>query len=187
MDFGKTEAEIEQGIVEYLRVKRDNPTLQLNEIENELLAPFREVQNLIWIKRNSVYSAALEEWDRKEKLLSSRVDKKEKRSGNLKNEIYQLVGFFSVFQGVVLTAVSQLAQSQDGYHTCKKVWSPVILTALAWVVATVGVWQKLSRIDTLERDRADEDQARRVICSTHCLFLVLNIVLISFQSTGLGF
>jgi heme exporter protein D len=42
------------------------------------------------------------------------------------------------------------------------VWSPVLLTALAWVVAIVGVWQKLSRIQVIDDERAEEDQARRV-------------------------
>ncbi|KAG0565334.1 hypothetical protein M758_8G178000 [Ceratodon purpureus] len=129
--------------------------------EDDALQPYYEVKSLLWIKRNTVYSVALEEWDRKVKLLSDRVDKKEKRSGDLKNEIYQLVGFFSVFQGVVLTAVTQLTQSGNEYHNCKKVWSPVILTALAWAVALVGVFMKLSRIQVIDDLRNDEDLARR--------------------------
>lgn len=131
------------------------------DLGDDALQPYREVKNLLWIKRNTVYSVALEEWDRKVKLLSDRVDKKEKRGGHLKNEIYQLVGFFSVFQGVVLTAVTQLTQSGDELHNCKRVWSPVLLTALAWVVAIVGVWQKLSRIQVIDDERNEEDQARR--------------------------
>ena len=124
---------------------------------------FKRIANLLLIKQNTVYSVALDDWQQTAKLLSERVDRMEKRSGDLKNEIYQLVGFFSVFQGVVLTAVTQLAQSSDEYHNCKKVWSPVILTALAWVVATVGVWQKMSRIQMLDDQCKDEDETRRVL------------------------
>ena len=137
--------------------------------------PYRDVKNLLWIKRNTVYSVALEEWDRTAKLLTDRVDRMEKRSGDLKNEIYQMVGFFTVFQGVVLTAVTQIVQNNDLHHDCKKVWSPVLLTALAWVVTSIGLWLKLRKIQTIDDERDDEDFARRAISNTtFCLFLLFN-------------
>ena len=129
---------------------------------DDALQPYYEVKSLLWIKQNTIYAVALEEWDRKVRLLSDRVDKKEKRGADLKNEIYQLVGFFSVFQGVVLTAVTQLTQSGQITQNCERVWSPVVLTLLAWVCTIIAVWQKFRRIQVIDDERIEEDTARRV-------------------------
>ncbi|KAG0609409.1 hypothetical protein M758_8G181700 [Ceratodon purpureus] len=128
------------------------------------------VKNLLWIKSDAVCNGTLEELEHQEKLLSSRLDEKAKRRGNLKDEIYsycqQTWGLW-VFLGVVLTAVSQLAQiaqSQDGNYTCKKAWRQVIaIVALAWVVTgtVLVIWQRLRSFESLERERAVVDQARR--------------------------
>lgn len=124
--------------------------------------PLDQVKNLVWIKQNTIYSVALEDWDRMVQLITERVDRMEKRSGDLRNEVYQLVGFFSVFQGVVLTAVTQMTQSSNYQSTCKKVWSPVILTGLAWIATILAVWQKLTRIHEIDERSEDEDTTRRV-------------------------
>jgi hypothetical protein len=153
--LGLTEEDIEAG-----------ENIDLREADDALL-PYYEVKSLLWIKRNTVFSTALEDWDRKVKLLSDWVDKKEKRSSDLKDEIYRLAGVFSVFQGVVLTAVTQLTNSGDKDQNCQRVWSPVILSALVWVVAIVGVWQKLARIQVIDAECAEVDQARRVPISHH--------------------
>ena len=49
---------------------------------------------------------ALEEWEKKDELFAQRVDRNRKQSLSVKNEIYQLIGFYSVLKGVLLTAVS---------------------------------------------------------------------------------
>ena len=123
--------------------------------------PLEEVGNLLWIKDNRLHNAALDDWDRRESLFRTRVERKDSRCEGLKNEIYQLVGFFSVFQGVVLTAVTQMTQS-DVQTSCKKVWSPVLLIGLAWVSTIVAVWHKLDRIDEIEDGRNEEDNTRKV-------------------------
>jgi hypothetical protein len=153
--LGLTEEDIEAG-----------ENIDLREADDALL-PYYEVKSLLWIKRNTVFSTALEDWDRKVKLLSDWVDKKEKRSSDLKDEISRLAGVFLVFQGVVLTAVTQLTNSGDKDQNCQRVWSPVILSALVWVVAIVGVWQKLARIQVIDAECAEVDQARRVPISHH--------------------
>jgi hypothetical protein len=127
------------------------------------LQPYNNVKNLLWIKQNTVYSLALDEWDRVAKLLADRVDRMEKRSGDLLNEIYQLVGFFTVFQGVVLTAVTQLTQNNNTHLNCQKVLSFVALTALAWFVTSVGVFHKLRRIQLIDDECSNEDEARRLV------------------------
>jgi hypothetical protein len=79
---------------------------------------------------------------------------------SLKNEVYQLIGFFSVFQGVVLTAVSQ-----SSLLYCHNKWSPIALSVLASVISTFGVIQKLNQINDLQRnvDQEERDFATAVL------------------------
>ena len=53
-----------------------------------------------------MHKKALKDWERKEQLLTAKIERKKKRSSNLGNDMYQLIGFFCVFQGVVLTVVA---------------------------------------------------------------------------------
>ena len=83
------------------------PEERTQELARSVLPhPYNEVKNLLWIEKNEVHKKALEDWERKGQLLTAKVERKKKRSSNLKNEVYQVIGFFSVFQEVVLTAVS---------------------------------------------------------------------------------
>jgi hypothetical protein len=159
--LGLTESDIER-----------NEGIDIN-YEDDSLQPYYEIKRLLWIKRNTVYSVALNGWDRKVKLFSDRVDKKEKRSGELKNKIYQLIGAFLVMQGVLLIAVAQLAQSNN---SCKKVWNPVILSALVWTVTIVAVWQKLSLIQVIDDVRSNEDEVRRVLISHHPMVVFVFLI-----------
>jgi uncharacterized membrane protein len=109
---------------------------------------FREVRNLLWARNNLVFKVALEEWDRKERLLSARLERREKQKVDLINQIFNLVGFYSVFQGVVLTAVSQLAASSESQ--CGKVWFPIVLSLVAAVVALIGLWLRFKKLKELE-------------------------------------
>ena len=71
-----------------------------------------------------------------------------------------MIGFFSAFQGLVLTAVTQLTQTSPNH--CGKVWSPVVLSGLAWIVAVVGVGQKFYSIELTEADKRGEKVSQRV-------------------------
>jgi uncharacterized membrane protein len=109
---------------------------------------FKEIRNLVWAKDDPVFCVALEEWDRKERLLSARLERRGKSSVDLVNQIFNLVGFYSVFQGVVLTAVSQLASNQNSQ--CGKVWFPIVLSVVAAVVALAGLLDKFKNLIQLE-------------------------------------
>lgn len=127
---------------------------------NNRVSTWDRVKNVVWIKQNSVYHEALEDWDREIKVKGERLVRREKRSDELTNEIYNVVGFFSVFQGVILTAVSQLAQSsssssQSGSSAigckcsrplCGKVWFPILLSGLAALAAVIGIGLKFRDI-----------------------------------------
>ncbi|KAG0620741.1 hypothetical protein M758_4G239700 [Ceratodon purpureus] len=124
---------------------------------------FKRVNNLVWIKENSHYREALEDFKERKKSLGEKLDRREKRVEELTNQIYNVVGFFSVFQGVILTAVTQLTQSTP--PLCGKVWFPVVLSGLAAIAAAFGIglkYRHLDRIDILIRkERLELREAER--------------------------
>jgi hypothetical protein len=119
-----------------------------------------EIKSRIWIKEkgNEVFREALETWQAKDKLFASRVDKKRKQSSSLRNEIYQLIGFYLVFQGVLMTAVAQ-----SNYLTCHNWWTAFCLSLLASVVTVGGVIQKFRSVISLEKTIASEGYSRMVL------------------------
>jgi hypothetical protein len=68
---------------------------------------------------------------------SLRVEKITARANGFKNELYQLIGFYSVFQGVILTSVAQ-----TNLIKCNQSWGPATLSALASIATLAGVWNK---------------------------------------------
>jgi hypothetical protein len=130
-----------------------------------------EIRNIIWIKmgpkglkgvdgnkKHVLYRVALEHWEAKDKLFTTRVEKKTKQSLSVRNEIYQLIGFYSVFQGVLLTAVAQ-----SNLLHCNNWWSVFTLSALASFVTVFGVKQKFDTILALEKTIGTEEISRKVL------------------------
>ncbi|KAG0621489.1 hypothetical protein M758_3G024300 [Ceratodon purpureus] len=124
------------------------------EAAGELSYCYNEIKNLVLIEKSLIHKKALEEWTRKENLFTARVERKTKKVDSLKNEVYSLLGFFSVFQGVLLTAVSQ-----SNLLHCNNLWSPVVLSVLASVVTIAAIAQKLYQISSLLRTISSEEQA----------------------------
>lgn len=100
----------------------------LNEIEADRL---KEIERDLRLK------LILADWQSRLKESQERKERKQSLSLNVKNEIYQLIGFFSVFQGVVLTTVSQASQL-----TCHNWWGPFALSLLASITTLFGVCNK---------------------------------------------
>lgn len=111
-----------------------------------------EIKKLVEIERSPVLAKALEEWTRRKTVLESRKEFLTQMISSLKDEIYQLIGFFSVFQGVLLTTVS----GSNLLH-CNNWWSPIFLSLFASVVAVAGVIQKLLQMGDV-RSYIDSDQ-----------------------------
>ncbi|KAG0589252.1 hypothetical protein M758_1G006400 [Ceratodon purpureus] len=119
---------------------------------------YLEIKTLMWIENSVVHQKALQEWERKSTLLTARVERKRKLGWNQRNEIYNLVGFFSVFQGVLLTAVSQ-----SNLLHCNNWWSPFTLSVLASLVTFVGVYQKFSYIWSLDKTISSEENTLKAV------------------------
>jgi hypothetical protein len=103
---------------------------------------------------------ALIDWEKRFKVALSRIDKKRTRSINTKNELYQLIGFYSVFQGVVLTAVAQ-----TNLIRCSQSWGPASLSLLASVATIASVYAKLKDYSQLRRALEEETNDSRVSVS----------------------
>lgn len=125
--------------------------------QEDLGQPYQAVKSLVWARQHPVYGVALAEWERQERLFSARVERREKSSADLTNQIFNLVGFFSGFQGLVLTAVTQLSGCKS---QCHKVWFPIVLTVVAAIVTVVGVLQKFHSIKELKESIRTEKRAQ---------------------------
>ncbi|KAH9566719.1 hypothetical protein CY35_04G143800 [Sphagnum magellanicum] len=108
-------------------------------VDGELVNPREiEAERLLEIDSVPKLKRILKEWEKRFEVSSLRIEKKSTRSINAKNELYQLIGFYSVFQGVVLTAVAQTNLIQ-----CQQSWGPVSLSLLASIATIVSVYIKL--------------------------------------------
>jgi hypothetical protein len=139
-------------------------TDQVNEVE-------RDIRNLLAFRNEVVdhktlCKVALEEWQNNADLFGNRVDKRKKESRNIRNEVYQLVGFYSAFQGLLLTAVAQSSL----LHRNNRAF-PLALSAFATVLTVLGVGQKNKQIRELRKTIKDEDPTRKV--RTHYISLYI--------------
>jgi hypothetical protein len=97
-----------------------------------------------------------------------RIDRKEAQSNQIKNEVYQLVGFFIVFQGVLYTAVAQAQVLR-----CLNWPTVFVLSLLASAAAILGVSQKLSQLRALRRTIEKEEHMPKVTLLFSLIFSVI--------------
>ncbi|XP_024365586.1 uncharacterized protein [Physcomitrium patens] len=116
-----------------------------------------QINILHWIENSERHKKALQFWETQDALCTRRVDSKRKQSAAAKNEVYQLIGFYSVFQGVLLTAVAQ----SNMLH-CNHWYFPFILSALASISALVGICLKFRTVRKLEKTIDSEKQSRQI-------------------------
>jgi hypothetical protein len=139
----------------------DPTTLPKCETEFRNLLAFRGMERT----KENLCRVALEHWQSSAELMGKRVEKREKEIRSTRNEIYQVVGFYSAFQGLLLTAIAQsnlLHWNNRGY--------PLALSALATGIAATGVVQKNKIISAWKKTLANENPVRKV--PFLCLFLV---------------
>lgn len=135
--------------------------------EDQQVPAYKVAANLTKIFENAKYKlhrTALQDWQRREKDLFDKVSRRQTRSADLTNQIYNIIGWFAVFQGVVLTAVSQLTQTAGGKPLCGKIWFPIVLTGFGAVVTVGGIVHKFRGLKSLELTINTEKQAQ-IVCS----------------------
>jgi uncharacterized membrane protein YkgB len=89
----------------------------------------------------------LEDWEKQFKASRDSRLQQEAQLKNAKNEVYEWIGFNSVFQGVVITGVA-LSNTLG----CRQSWGPTSLSLIASIVTIVTVHFKLLDYDKLITD-----------------------------------
>lgn len=130
---------------------------------------YRLIRNLLWIEQHPVYKKALAEWEGEENLFASRIARKLDRRRALQNDVYQMIGFYSVFQGVLLTA-----SSQSSYLRCRNVGLPIALSAFASFGTLMHIRRKLEVSLELQKTIISEDFFLKVLRSL-CLSDLVSI------------
>lgn len=113
---------------------------------------------------------SLQEWENNFKRALVRIENKRTRSLSVKNELYQLISFYSVFQGVVLTAVAQASTLK-----CHTAWGPASLSAIASIATLFGVHNKLIDYYVLKSELKKEEDDANV--SLACAFIKISVLL----------
>jgi hypothetical protein len=119
-----------------------------------------ELKALPEIENDPFLRLQLKNWEEQAASIAKKIERKETRTFVVKNELYQLTGFYIVFQGVVLTAVAQA-----GALTCEQWWSPFTLSLIASIVAIVGVYQKLDAFRDVKDNLKEEKYSFQVLPS----------------------
>jgi hypothetical protein len=117
-----------------------------------------KAERLYEIAKCEKLSLLLKDWEKQFKVARERIETKTTRTNSAKNDLYQWIGFFSVFQGVVLTAVAQ--SSTLG---CQQSWAPASLSLIASVVTIVSVHFKLKSYRGLEVNLAEEIHDSKIL------------------------
>jgi len=116
----------------------------------------RQAECMVQIDSVPELKFSLADWESNFKKSLGRVENKRTRTMNLKNELYQMIGFYSVFQGVVLTAVAQASSLK-----CHTVWGPALLSALASLATLFSFRNKLIEYHLMKVDlKKEEDDAK---------------------------
>ncbi|CAK9874170.1 unnamed protein product [Sphagnum jensenii] len=123
----------------------------------------KEAKNLLDVEEGNTpdgktLKKGLEIWERDLHVQQKRLDRKEAQSNQIKNEVYQLVGFFIVFQGVLYTAVAQAQVLR-----CLNWPTVFVLSLLASAAAILGVSQKLSQLRALWRTIEKEEHMPKIL------------------------
>lgn len=105
---------------------------------------------------------SLKELEKEHENLTNINVRQENRIESLQSKVYDLVGFYLVFQGVILTAVAQ-----GSFLRCHNWWLPFSLSAIAAVAITLAMLHmllKLSRCKLeLEINRLEAEKLQHKI------------------------
>lgn len=94
---------------------------------------------------------AFDDWEKSLETSLKRREYKEALRDAIRNEIYQVIGFYIVFQGVIFTAVAQASVLR-----CHNWWTSFLLSLLTSLVTIGVVLQKLQDFWALETTIASE-------------------------------
>ena len=120
----------------------------------------KEVYTLLKMRENPGFSTAVKNFERREEYFGVQIERKLTRKAELNTDIFNIVGFFSVYQGVVLNAVSLL--KSDSYSTCGVIPFPIILSCLGALVGIAALLSKFASLHDLEYVISEDQKALTV-------------------------
>lgn len=104
-----------------------------------------------------------------------------------KTEMFQLIGFYLVVQGMLFQGVSQISSNMGRIGSCTEIFSlSVIISVLTSVAAIGGVYYKFLDLNALIIEHSNAETLRQVCHSIPFLQLIF-IVLIDLYCTNLRF
>lgn len=102
--------------------------------------------------------AALTTWIEKIEIIKHMKLQRKSEMRTIMNEVYQLVSLYSVFVGVVLTAVATSDRLE-----CQHLWGPIGLSLFVYFMVVVVAFTKFKEIGDLEEKRAINKQKKKEI------------------------
>jgi hypothetical protein len=127
----------------------EEPKPEVGEMEGKELAEIDLAKIKLNIQDDVESNYLLQTQEKLENVYKATCERIDELQGtklpNSKTELYQLLGFYVVFQGVVFTAV---AQSITLY--CLSSWAPTSLSLLVSAITVVGVHNKLTDYSRLK-------------------------------------
>jgi hypothetical protein len=136
-----------------------------------------EAQGLDPTKIN-LWKVAFEEYSKAFTVNETLLYKRDEEIRSVKNEIYQVVGFFSAFQGLLITAAAQ-----SNFLRCNNVGFILALSAFATAAAVFGIWKKVGAMEELQYAKNANKHIMKV---TPYNFFFL-VVVASIQHSGATF
>jgi len=124
---------------------------------NGLLELRRVVDCLILIDQSSIHQRALMEAANDATISAARIEELLSRSEDMKKNIFQVVGFFLVFQSVLITVVGQFSILRKDNS-----WIPLALSTAVGVGCFIAVCQCGMRIGHLRGNMYDEEGILKV-------------------------
>lgn len=97
-----------------------------------------KAQSLRIIDEDPEKKLFLQNWETERSDLNKKINSKSTDVITVKADLYQFIGLYSVFQGVILTAVAQ-----SSALSCNISWAPGLLSLFASVVTLASVYSKL--------------------------------------------
>ncbi|XP_024359394.1 uncharacterized protein [Physcomitrium patens] len=132
---------------QHMGVDIRDPAGAAGDSDDEPVIALKIANNLAELNsgRHPKLKLAFDDWEETFNLCEKRRKYKEAQRDAIWNEIYQVIGFYVVFQGVIFTAVAQASMLR-----CQNWWTSFLLSLLTSLVTAAVVFQKLRGFWALE-------------------------------------
>ncbi|CAK9863483.1 unnamed protein product [Sphagnum jensenii] len=147
-------------------VQEESKNINVTECEIRVLAEARGLEP----SKGNLWNLVYEKFNKRRKSAKKSSYKRKEEIRSVKNEIYQVVGFFrffDAFQGLLITAAAQ-----SNLLRCNNVGYILALSAFATAVAVFGIVQKNAAMDQL-RFAKRRNKHRMEVSPYNIFFLVV--------------